>query len=284
MQFRRAQTLDEALDVLGELGKDACILAGGTDLVIQYLHGEIAPETLVHIEGIGDLATVSLNHRTTLGPLVTHRSLATNEALGTAHPALAASARTVGGWQTQAVGTIGGNICNASPAADTAPPLLVADAHVTLASRRGTRRLALTDFFLDRRQTVMDPDEMLTAIDLDPLPAGAGEAYLKLGRRGAMEVALVGMAVRIGFAGDGTVDSARIALCSVAPTPRRVPEAEEALIGSRLDTPSFDAAGEALRAAACPIDDARASASYRMRTLRGLLERAAIQCRKAVTL
>ncbi len=283
MQFRRARTLDEALDLLGELGDDALILAGGTDVVIQYLAGETAPETLLHIEGIEDLATVSLNQRTTLGPLVTHRVLATDRAITTAHPALATSAGTVGGWQTQAVGTIGGNICNASPAADTAPPLLVADAYVTLASRRSERRLALTDFFLDRRRTVMAPDEMLTAIDLDPLPPGAGEVYLKLGRRGAMEVALVGMAVRIGFASDGTVDSARVALCSVAPTPRRVPDAEEVLIGSRLDAGVFDAAGEALRAAASPIDDARARASYRMRTLRGLLERAAIQCRDAVT-
>ncbi|MCH8898916.1 MAG: xanthine dehydrogenase family protein subunit M [Acidobacteria bacterium] len=283
MQFHRAQTLDEALDLLGELGDDALVLAGGTDAVIQYLAGEIAPEAFVHIEGIEDLTTVSLNHRTTLGPLVTHRVLATDEVIGAVHPALAASARTVGGWQTQAVGTIGGNICNASPAADTVPPLLVADAYVTLASRRGRRRLALMDFFLDRRQTVMDPDEMLTAIDLDPLPRGSGEVYLKVGRRGAMEVALVGMAVRIGFAADGTVDSARIALCSVAPTPRRVPDAEKALIGSRLDGGVFDAAGEALRAAACPIDDARASASYRRRTLGGLLERAAIQCREAVT-
>jgi len=274
--------MDEALDLLGELGDDARIIAGGTDVVIQYLQGEIAPQVLVHIEGIGDLETVSLNHRTTLGPLLTHRTIAIDAALAAAHPALAASARTVGGWQTQAVGTIGGNVCNASPAADTVPPLLVADAHVTLASRLGRRRVTLTDFLVDRRQTVMDADEMLIAIDLTPLPAGAGEVYLKLGRRGAMEVALVGLAVRIGFSPDGTVDSARVAFCSVAPTPRRVPEAEEALIGSRLDLPALAAAGEALRAAASPIDDARASASYRMRTLGGLLERAAIRCREAV--
>ena len=283
MRFRRARTLDEALDVLGEMGDDVRILAGGTDLVIQYLQVEIAPGILLHIEGIRDLASVSLNGRTTLGPLITHRTLATDQALGIAHPALASAAGTVGGWQTQAVGTIGGNICNASPAADTVPPLLVADGHVTLVSRRGERRLPLTEFLLDRRRTARDSDELLIGIDLDPLPMGAGEVYLKLGRRGAMEVALVGIAVRIGFAGDGTVDSARIALSSVAPTPLRVPDAEAALIGSRLDPGALDAAGEALRAAAHPIDDARASASYRRRTLRGLLERATNLCREAAT-
>lgn len=283
MQFRRARTVDEAVDLLAGLGDEAQVLAGGTDVMIQYLDGQITPETLVHIEGIEELATASLNHRTTLGPLTTHRTLATDETLVTAHPALAASAGMVGGWQTQVVGTVGGNICNASPAADTVPPLLVADTQLTLASSRGQRRVALTDFFVDRRQTVLEPDELLTAIELDPLPRGAGEVYLKLGRRGAMEVAVVGMAVRLGFTPDGTVDSAAIAVCSVAPTPRRVPDAEAALIGSTLEPAALDAAGEALRAAASPIDDARASASYRLRTLRGLLERATAGCKEGAT-
>jgi len=283
MQFRRVQTLDEALSHLAEWGADARVLAGGTDVMPQLLHGEIGADVLVHIEAIEELSGVSLSGRTTLGPLVTHRTLGTDAAFGSAHPALAAAARTVGGWQTQAMGTIGGNICNASPAADTAPPLLVADTCVTLVSHRGERRVAMTDFFLDRRKTVLDPDELLTSIDLEPLPLGAGEVYLKLGRRGAMDVALVGIAVRLGFTSDGIVDSARIALSSVAPTSRRVPDAETALIGSRLDADALDAAGEALRAASSPIDDARASASYRRRTLRGLLERATIRCRDAVT-
>ena len=283
MRFSRARTVEEALDFLAELGDEARILAGGTDVMIQYLDGQISPGALVHIEGIEELASASVNHRTTLGTLTTHRTLATDPALLSAQPALAEAAGMVGGWQTQAVGTIGGNICNASPAADAAPPLLVADARVTMASHRGERGVPLTDFFLDRRKTALEPDELLTVIELDPLPAGAGEVYLKLGRRGAMEVALVGIAVRLGFATDGTVDSAAIAVCSIAPTPRRVPDAEAALIGSQLESDALDAAGEALRAAATPIDDARASASYRTRTLRGLLERAAIQCREAAT-
>jgi carbon-monoxide dehydrogenase medium subunit len=280
MQFRRAHTLEGALDLLTELGDAARPLAGGTDVMVQYLHGEVTPEALIHIEGIAELATISHNGRTSVGPLVTHRALGTDPELAAAHPALAAAARTVGGWQTQSVGTVGGNICNASPAADTAPPLLIADAQVTLASLRGERRMSLTDFFVDRRKTVLEHDELVTAIDLEPLPPGAGEVYLKLGRRGAMEVALVGLGVRLGFGGGDTVEVARIAVCSAAPTPRRVPEAEAALVGSRLDAGALEAAGEALRAAASPIDDARASASYRLRTLAGLLKRAALRCRE----
>jgi carbon-monoxide dehydrogenase medium subunit len=172
-------------------------------------------------------------------------------------------------------------VCNASPAADTVAPLLVADAHLTLLSQRGDRRLPLDEFLIDRRRTALRPDELLASIDLDPLPPGSAEAYIKLGRRGAMDVAIVGIATRLGFAEDGTVETARVAICSVAPTPRRVPDAEVVLVGSKLDRDSLDAAGEAMRAAASPISDARGSASYRIRTLRGLLERVTTRCAEA---
>jgi len=282
VQFYRARSVDEALDQLAKFGSEARVLAGGTDLMPQYLHGEIPDGIFVHIESLEQLATISPNDRTTVGPLVTHRVIATDSTLEVSHPALTAASRKIGGWQTQTVGTIGGNICNASPAADTAAPLLVSDTHLTLSSCRGQRRVPMTDFFLDRRRTLMEPDELLTAIDLEPLPACTGEVYVKLARRGAMEVAIAGIAVRLGFAENGTVVSARVALSSVAPTPRRVAGAETALLGSNLDAAALDLAGEALRDAASPIDDARASASYRLRTLRGLLERATGRCREAV--
>jgi carbon-monoxide dehydrogenase medium subunit len=136
------------------------------------------------------------------------------------------------------------------------------------------------EFILDRRTTALALNELLTSIDLEPLPDGSAEVYVKLGRRGAMEVALVGLAVRLGFSEEGVVDAARIAVCSVGPTPRRIPDAEGALVGSKLDAGALDVAGAALTAASTPIDDARATASYRRRTLRGLLERAARHCQE----
>ena len=281
MQFCRATTLDEALRARREWGDDGQLLAGGTDVMVQFLHGEISPGALIHIEAIESLSALSVNGRTSLGALTTHRTIATTASLRARHPALAAAAATVGGWQTQVKGTIGGNICNASPAADTVPALLVGDAHVTLTSAAGERRLPLGDFILDRRSTALAADELLTSVDLEPVPDGSAEVYLKLGRRGAMEVALVGLAVRLGFAENGSVGDARVALCSVGPVPRRVPDAEAALVGSTLTTEALDESGAALLCAATPIDDARSSANYRRRTLRGLLERAARHCEES---
>ncbi len=278
MRFCRAQSLDEALESLSEWGDDGCLLAGGTDVMVQYQHGEIAPGAFIHIEGIEPLSSISTNGRTTVGPLATHCRLAADAVIASRHPAIATAARLVGGWQTQAVGTVGGNICNASPAADMVPPLLVADAHITLASQSSERRVPLDEFFIARRRTARRPDELLTAIDLDPLPPGSAELYCKLGRRGAMDVAIVGLAMRLGLADDGTIEAARVAVCSVAAIPRRAPEAEAALVGSRLEADALAAAGQALVAAASPIDDARGTASYRRRVLPGMLELAATRC------
>lgn len=280
MQFCRTTTLDEALQARAAWGDDGRLLAGGTDVMVQFLHGEVRPGALIHIERIASLSNVSTDERTSLGALTTHRTIAMTDRLIERHPALARSAATVGGWQTQVKGTIGGNICNASPAADTVAPLLVGDAHVTLASVVGERRLSLGDFILGRRATALAADELLTAVDLEPLPSGSAEVYLKLGRRGAMEVALVGLAVRLGFSEDGAVSDARVAVCSLGPVPRRVPDAEAALIGSTLTADVLEEAGAALLAAAAPIDDARSSANYRRRTLRGLLERATTYCQE----
>ena len=116
---------DEALEALAEFGEDARILAGGTDLMIQYQRGEINPALLVHIRRIARLRGVKFDGPMTIGALTTHRQLATDELVRRHFPALAEAAATVGGWQTQEAGTVGGNLCNASPAADTVPPLLV---------------------------------------------------------------------------------------------------------------------------------------------------------------
>ncbi len=281
MDFVDARELAEATAGLAERGPEVTLLAGGTDVMVQYLRGDIAPSTLLHVCGIAELVGIESNgRRTVLGAATTYWQLMTDEPVGTRHPALVESAATVGGRQTQNVGTVAGNVVNASPAADLAPPLLVAEASVTLASASGARELPLDDFVLGRRTTDRRPDELVTRIALEPVGPRTGETYLKIGRRSAMEVAVVGLAARLAFAEGGTVSDARVAVCSVAPKPFRAREAEQELVGSRLEEATVREAGELLRRAASPIDDARATAAYRSRVLAPLLARAVAVCRE----
>ncbi len=279
MEFRSAETVAEAVETLTDFGAEAQVLAGGTDVMIQQMRREITPSLLLHIGRIPDLDEVTVNGATRLGALVTHHRLATDPLIGERYPALAEAAGTVGGWQTQEVGTIGGNVCNASPAADTAPPLLVAGALFHLEGPSGHRAVSGEEFFIDRRVTARRPEELLVGIELPDVPPQTGETYVKLGRRSAMEVAIVGLAARLTIDPEGTVERARIAVCSVAPRPFRATVAEEILQGSHLEDDAVAEAGAALLAASSPIDDARATASYRRRVLPGILARAVAACR-----
>lgn len=272
--FISPATVEEALATLQELGSSATVLAGGSDIMVQLQAGQIRPDAFLHIGNLADLKTIDRGDTTVgIGALVTHRRLATDAEILAALPALAEACSTVGGWQTQEVGTLGGNVCNASPAADTIAPLLVADASVTLASTGGTRSMPLGEFILGRRSTAVRPEELLTRLDVTPCDAGSGEVYLKVAPRTAMEVAVVGLAVRIAMT-DGTVTLARIAATAVAPVPFRSQATEEALIGTRLEPEAVENASRLLAAEAAPIDDARATGSYRRMVLQRLLGRA----------
>jgi len=282
MTFINARSTEQAVSELAVRGEELLVLAGGTDVMVQYQRREIRSSAWLNVRRIEELQRIDASTATgkplRIGAMTSHRAISRDTLVLRYAPALAAACATVGGWQTQEAGTIGGNICNASPAADLPPPLLVADATVTLMSSHGTRTLLLSEFILGRRSTARRSDELVTAVELQPLPDGAGEVYLKVGPRRGMEVALVGLAVRLMFDEDGVVTDARVAVGSVAPAPFRAHEAEQALIGSRGDKSAIDEAGAALSAAASPIDDARAPAAYRRRVLSPLLARAVAQC------
>lgn len=280
--FHAPSSVDEALEMLESLGAGAQLLAGGTDLMVQYQRHQIAPDHLVYLGALdGELRGVSTNGAIRIGALTTHRDLATDPTLRREMRGLVEAAAQVGGWQTQNVGTIGGNICNASPAADLPPSLLVADAFLTLRNRTGERTLPLAEFFLGRRATARRHDEMLTAIQFQRITGNTGQAYLKVGRRRAMEIAVVGMAMRLTFDERmRTVLDARIAVCAAAPRPFRATEAERRLVGTGLEEPVLAEAGTLASAAATPIDDVRASAAYRRQVIGALVARAADTCRR----
>jgi carbon-monoxide dehydrogenase medium subunit len=274
LEFIDAHTIDEALDALAERGEEATVLAGGTDVVVQMQQGSLQPRSLVHIRRLSEIRGIDARERTEIGALTTHWDLGRDAIIRSAHPSLAEAAATVGGRQTQNIGTIAGNVVNASPAADLLPALLGANADVRLVSATGERSLALEDFLLDRKRTALRPDELVTSISLERPGPRSGETYLKVGRRGAMEVAVAGLAVRVQLNGDDTVADVRIAACSVGPRAFRARDAEAALIGTSGEKAAIEEAARLLQAGSSPIDDVRGTAGYRRRVLAALLERA----------
>lgn len=284
MRFCRVSSVAEAVDELSRWGPEGCVLAGGTDVMPQYLRGERAPAALIDIGGIEGLQGISeVGGRTNVGALVTLRRIATASLIELRHPALAQAASAVGAWQTRTVATLGGNVCSAAPTADTLPALLVADAQLTLVSKSGRRRLALKDFLEGAGATALRPTELLRAIEIEALDEHGVEGYLKVGRRDGMDLAVVGLALRLTVAPSGVVSDARVAVCGGTRPPHRVPGAESAIMGSQLDggPVDFAEAGAELASAAAP--EQTQSARYRRRIIGGLLNRLAQRCADEVT-
>ena len=278
--FVDARGLAEAIATLREHGPRVTILAGGTDLMVQYIRGDVQPEILLHVRRLEELKGIVCGSRTEIGAVTTHWQIASRAEIRTSNPALAEASALVGSRQTQNVGTLAGNVVNASPASDLLPVLLISDATVTLLSATTTRELPVGDFVVGRRATTRQQDELVIKLSLEPIGARTGETYLKIGRRGAMEVAIVGLAARLTFDEDGAVTRARIAVCSAASKVFRALEAEQRLLGSTLDEETIREAGELVRRTASPINDARATADYRLRLLAPLIRRAVYACRE----
>lgn len=267
MDYFRPATLNEAF---APLAAGARVLAGGTDLYPLAQRRIAGP--VVDLTGLPDLHGI---HATPeglrIGAMTTWSAIAEAN-LPAACRALQQAALQVGGRQIQNAGTIGGNLCNASPAADGVPPLLVLEAEVELASGIGTRRLALADFITGPRRTALAPGEVLVALHLPAAALSGRSAFLKLGARAYLVISIAMVAVRVQLAGD-RISAARVAVGACSPVARRVPLAETALCGPVVG------AGERLRAVdisadLAPIDDIRASAQYRRMAVPELVQRA----------
>ena len=264
--YYEPQSLDEALRVLGE-HPDAGIVAGGTDLVVADRSGKRAlPASLIAIHHVPELREMkpSANGAMKVGALVTHAELEMSRQIRDQYTALADAASLVGSPATRHVGTLGGNICNASPAMEAGSPLLIFEATVELASSTGSRQMPLAQFLVGPSETARKQSELLTAVLLPRPPAGhTGSAYLRLEYRQAMEIAVVGAAAMVSIDETGRCHKARLSLTAVASTCVRVPEAEAILTDQQLTTTLIERASASAAAAAKPIDDVRASAAYR---------------------
>jgi CO/xanthine dehydrogenase FAD-binding subunit len=274
-------TLAEALELLadGPGGPSSRVIAGGTDLMPKMRAGVLQPAMLVNIKRVPELHGLDFDPHTglRLGALVTLRELVRAEPVRAHYPCLAAAAGWMASEQVRSFATVGGNLCNASPSADLAPPLLALDAQVVLASARGERRLPLDEFFLGPGRSALQAGELLKEMVVPPpdglqVPEGGTTVYLKHAPRAFMDIAVVGVAVRVRLQ-DGVCTAARIALGAVAPVPLRARRAEDALAGAPL-TDERVAAAAALAAEACaPIDDVRGAAWYRRRMVTVLVRR-----------
>lgn len=264
-RFAAPTALTEALAILAG-DREARPIAGGTDLVVAARQGrKPLPESIVAVDRIAELAGAGVDDtgQLVLGALTSHAWLAGSADVRERWSALADSSAIVGSPATRSTGTIGGNLMNASPAAETTAPLVVLGATVTLVSSTGTRTVLVEELATAPGRTIAARDELLTSVTVPALPEGSGSAYIRLEYRRAMEIAVVGAAVLVTVGGDGTITAARVALTAVAPTVVRAPEAEQALLGAAADTAAWRAAGEAAAAASSPISDVRASADYR---------------------
>ncbi len=276
--LHQPQTLPDALSLADRHGESARFLAGGTDLVIQMRRGRLAPRHLVDLSGLRDLAGIEETAEGfAIGTLTTHKMIERHPPFLTGIPMLAEAARVVGGHQVRNVGTVGGNVVNASPAADVVAPLLALDASLQLESSAGRRSVGLGDFLLGPGRTVLRSGEMLTWICFARPPAASGSAFLKAGRRKAMEISVACVAVSLSFDGQ-RCRTARIALGAVGPTTLRAREAEAALEGRTVDPDLFREAGRIASGECRPISDVRASAEYRRILVGTLVERALLLC------
>jgi CO/xanthine dehydrogenase FAD-binding subunit len=260
-----AKNLEHALSLIGETWKP---FAGGTDLMVLFEAGKLPHKQFVSIWGLPELRGIEVTpEHITMGALTTYTEVQRHPALREEFPLMAQAARETGGIATQNRGTLGGNIVNASPAADTPPALLVYDAELELISASGSRWVPYRTFHTGYKQMNLRPDELVTRIRL-PRREGWTDYYRKVGTRRAQAISKVCLAGAILRQG-GRIADIRIAFGSVAPTVVRCPQAEEIL---KRDPKAIDAARTALASEIAPIDDIRSTATYRLRVATNLLD------------
>lgn len=268
--YHRPQSLEEAWR-LADSDAEARFVAGGTDVMVRIREGKIAPDALISLVGISELARVELGPPLILGAGLRVVDLQSHAGLGRVMPVLGQAAALLGSVQIRNVATLGGNLCNASPCADLAPPLLVHEARLRIASAMGTREVPLASFFVGPRASVLGPGEILAAVVVDAPSPNARAVFLKKGRV-RMDIALASIAVLLETDGQRCV-KARIAAGSLGPCPMRLTATEAALSGNLLDDRTLARAREAAEQEVRPITDVRAGADYRRHLAGALLER-----------
>jgi carbon-monoxide dehydrogenase medium subunit len=277
MRYEAPESLEGAVALLAGATGDARVLAGGTDLLVQMRADVVDPELLVDIKKIQETRAVTEEKGGwRIGAAVTGAELNEHARLKQVWPGVVEAANLIGSTQIQGRATLGGNLCNGSPAADSVPALIAAGAVATVAGPQGKRDIPVEDVMLGPRQLSLRKGEIVVSFLLPPRPKGSSDAYLRFIPRTEMDIAVVGAGVSLTVDGAGTITAARVSLGAVAARVLLVPEAAQAIVGSRLDRPAQERLAAAARAACRPIDDKRGTTEFRIDVAGVLARRAAL--------
>jgi len=278
-RYEAPRSIPEAVRLINA-DPDARIFAGGTDLLVQFRAGLRRPTAFVDVKRIPDLTSITIDQAgLRRGAAASAAEICEHAELKRLWPGLVEAVHLIGSTQIQGRATVGGNLCNASPAADTTCALIVNHAQCVIAGPTGERTVAVEDFCTAPGRTVLERGELLVALRIPRPKPRTADAYLRLIPRSEMDIAVAGAGVSLTLDAGGVCTAARVAIAAVAPTALLVTEAGQALVGSRIDGDALARAARAASAAARPIDDKRGTADYR-RTIAGVLtKRAAAQCR-----
>ena len=276
IQYMAPSTLDEAVSAYAAAAGAARILAGGTDLLVQMGAGVVRPGLIVDIKKIAEVSSVeeTADGGFVVGAAVSGAALAKHPRFGKVWPGVLEALNLIGSTQVQGRASLGGNLCNGSPAGDSVPALIAAGAILTVQGPDGRRDLPVEEVPSGPGRTNLGAGEIAVSFTFPPRPPASGDAYLRMIPRTEMDIAVVGCGVSLTLE-DGMCSAARVGLGAVAPTVLRVDAAAAALVGSRLEESALEAAAAACRAACNPIDDKRGTIAYRIHTSGVLLKRAA---------
>jgi carbon-monoxide dehydrogenase medium subunit/xanthine dehydrogenase FAD-binding subunit len=279
-EYHVPQSLAEACALVSDIGADARILAGGTDVLVEMRKpGAFALKALVDISRIAALRGIEESGDTIIiRPLTTHEQIFHSEIIGQHAPLLRTAVAGIGSPQIRNRGTVGGNIMNAAACADTVPPLIALDAKLKLLSAKGERIVELSEFFEKPYVTVAQKDELLVEIQFPKLPRNARSAFIKLGRRNALSIARLSVAAVLGRTDEGTMNDARIVTGAAFPKWQRVPNAESLLLGQKASRLLFEQAGKKVSDALISYTGRRWSTEYKEPVIAVLVRRALEAC------
>jgi CO/xanthine dehydrogenase FAD-binding subunit len=277
MRYEAPESLEGAVALLAGAKGEARVLAGGTDLLVQMRADVVDPDLIVDIKRIPETRAVTEEKGGwRIGAAVTGAELKEHPRLKKVWPGVIEAANLIGSTQVQGRATLGGNLCNGSPAADSVPALIAAGAVASLVGPGGRRELPVEDVMLGPRKLALQKGEIVASFLLPPRPPRSSDAYLRFIPRTEMDIAVVGAGVSLSLDANSVISAARVSLGAVAARVLLVPEAAQAIIGSRLDKPAQDRLEAAARAACRPIDDKRGTTEFRIDVAAVLARRSAL--------